>query len=155
MGLFKRLVNYVTGGSAHVDVDIENAQLSTPFKVQIAAEIGNMDIDMDNVYLNIRCTEGKLVGFVEEDKIVTDNERILQELNEWNIDTIYKKKVEVTGAGVLKAGENYSWEVEVDLSDAEKKTFKSAGYEIRWQLQAAIDVTGNDPDSGWVHFDVT
>lgn len=154
MGLFKRMINYVTGGSAQVDVEINDAQLSRPFKVGVTAEVQIEHLQMEKVYLLFRCTEGKLAGYIEGGKAETDNERILQELNEWDVKTLYKKEVEVTGPSELVSGETYSWEVDVDLSDADSPSVKSEGYEIRWQVQGAIDVPGNDPDSGWVTFEV-
>ena len=154
MGLFSKMVNYVTGGSAQVDVDIDDASLSTPFSARVTAEIHDDNLKIEKVYLRFRCTEGKLAGYIEEDKITTDNERILQEMNEWDIKTIFRTDVDVVGETELVSGESYQWTTQVDLSEAEFPSKKTDGYEIRWEVQAGIDVPGNDPDSGWVKIDV-
>jgi len=152
MGLFNKMVNYVTGGSAVVDVHIEGANLTSPFNVTVSAEIKKQDLNADHVYLLIRCQDVRLAGYVPEDQVSTDNERILQEMNEWTFDTLFKTEVEVSGSDVLHSGKTYTWDVELDLSEAEKVSFDSQGHKIIWEVQAAIDVPGNDPDSGWVEF---
>ena len=154
MGLFNKIVNYMTGGSAHVDVDINNANLKSPFPVQITAKITDDNLNMDSVYLIIRCQDARLDGYSEEET-VTDNERILKELNEWVFDTNFETRIEVSGPSELVAGEQYEWEVQVNLMEAEKVSFDSEGRKVIWEVQAGIDVPGNDPDSGWVEFIVS
>ncbi len=153
MGLLHKILHYVTGGSAEVDVDIENANLDKPFPVKITAEIKDNDLNIDSVYLLFRCQDARLDGYSESGP-ETDNERILRELNEWVFDTVYETRIDISGEGTLKGGEDYSWDTMVDLSECDEKSYDSPGRRVIWEVQAGIDIPGNDPDSGWVEFQV-
>jgi len=155
MGFFNKMINYMTGFSAEVGVEINGANLKDPFPVGVKAKILQDDLNMDKVYMHIRCLEEKLANYSSGgSEPETDNEKILSELNEWDKTTIFKKTVDVAPKGVLKSGETYDWSVLVDLTDASKPSQKSENHIIRWEVWAGIDVPGNDPDSGWVEFDV-
>ncbi|MDH5400480.1 MAG: hypothetical protein OEX02_20160 [Cyclobacteriaceae bacterium] len=155
MGLFNKILNYVTGGSARVDIDIPQASISIPFPATVKAAITEHDLQADKVYLLIRCQEHKKSFQPAKDGKLTDNEKILSELDEWDTETIYRKKVDVAPAQLLKKGNTYSWDVAIDLTDAKKPTMQDGEYKITWEFHAAIDVPGNDPDSGWVALTVT
>ncbi|MDH5599480.1 MAG: hypothetical protein OEY34_10170 [Cyclobacteriaceae bacterium] len=155
MGIFSKIANFVTGGSAEVAVEIDNATLKEPFRAKISASIHNDDLNMERVYLLIRCVEEKQEEFkAEENQSITDNERILRDMNEWDREVIYKKELNVADKMVLKSGSKYNWESTVDLAGAEFPSKKEDKHHILWQIQAGIDVPGNDPDSGWIEFDV-
>ena len=155
MGIFNKLINYMTGFSAEVGVEIDNANLKAPFPVGIKAKVLQDDLNMEKVYMHIRCREEKLADFhIKSKEPETDNEKILREMQEWDKNTIYKKVIEVAPKGVLKSGKSYDWTVSVDITDASKPSRKEENHVIRWEVWAGIDVPGNDPDSGWIEFEV-
>ncbi len=155
MGIFNKLLDFITGGSAEVTVDMNNATISSSFNVQVHAIIGDSDLDCRNVYLKIRCIEETLESYGPKNtEKMTDNEKILSEMKDWISDTIYNKQFNITNSCILKKGKAYDWESEIDITDASKASASSKDHRVIWQVQAGIDVHGNDPDSGWVDFQV-
>ena len=155
MGFLNKMINYMTGFSAEVGVEIDNANLKAPFTVGIKAKVLQDDLFMEKVYMHIRCQEEKLANYDFDGKEPeTDNEKILKEMEEWDKKIIFKKSLDVAPKGVLKSGETYEWSVTIDLTEASKPTQKTENHVIKWEVWAGIDVPGNDPDSGWIEFEV-
>ena len=153
MGIFNKLLDFLTGGSADVSVDLTNASISKPFTINVSANIGSDDLNCRNVYIIIRCIEETLESYgPKNSKTMTDNEKILSQMNDWVSDTLYYKQFNITDSCILKKGQKYSWEKEIELVEATKVSLDTKDHKILWQAQAGIDVHGNDPDSGWVDF---
>ena len=59
------------------------------------------------------------------------------------------------GAQDLKEGETYNWEGVMELPTNSNPTLRGSIIDHTWEIQAGLDMPGNDPDSGWQSFDVT
>ncbi|HSD89337.1 MAG TPA: hypothetical protein VLB44_17530, partial [Kofleriaceae bacterium] len=66
----------------------------------------------------------------------------------------YENRVMISGAQDLKEGETYSWEGQVELPPNANPTLRGSIIDHTWEIQAGLDMPGNDPDSGWQSFDV-
>lgn len=155
MGLFSKLINYMTGGSAEVKVEIQNANLSSPFPVSVSAKIHDHDLQCEKIYILIRCTEKKKEVFKPVDgENLTDNEKIVQEMDNWESEVLYENEIQVAPKCLLKNGVKYNWPLHIDLTNQSMPTVHGKNHKVIWEVQGAIDVAGNDPDSGWVEFDV-
>ncbi len=153
MSIFNKLVDFVTGGSAEVEIDLKEATLNKPFSVKVTAKGLHNNVDIDRVYLLIRCREGKIIEFKATDnQPLTDNEKILNEMKEWDVDTVAEMDHTVSGKEELKKGKNYEWSSIVDLSKYDKVSVSGEKHFVKWEVQAGLDVPGNDPDSGWQEF---
>ena len=49
---------------------------------------------------------------------------------------------------------NSWWEATFQIPESENPTFDGQMIGHTWELPAGLDVTGNDPDSGWFQFEV-
>lgn len=155
MGIFNKIVDYVTGGSAEVNVDISKASVQEPFTAKIAAKISKNTLHVDKVYLLIRCKEGKLNRIVPTDgQPLTDNEKILNEMEDWDEKILFEKEFKVSGSAELKKEKSYNWEVKIDITEHPVTSEKTEDHFVQWEAQAGLDVPGNDPDSGWKEFKV-
>lgn len=155
MGLFKKLVHYVTGAGTDVSINVENATLSQPFNLSITATPKQGNLQCRKVYVLIRCKEEKLQEFKPLDENnMTDNEKILSEMQEWDSEIIYSNEIQVSDECTLNQGESYSWTTEINLNNEGNASKNDNNHRITWQVQAGIDVSGNDPDSGWVEIQV-
>ena len=153
MGIFNRMIDFVTGGSAEVDVEIRNANLTEPFKVTVKADIGSEDIQCEKVYLLIRCQKIEKENYQAADESnMTDNEIILQESADWITETTYKSEIQVAPSMKLERGKSYEWDVQVDISAHDTPSETTPTRRIKWQVQGGIDVPGNDPDSAAFYF---
>ena len=155
MGVLDKIISYVTGNSAKIDLFIPQASLNSPFRASIKAFINDHDIEADYVYLNIQCMEAKKAYIPPKEGKLTDNEKMLSELNEWNTKILFKKKIEVARHLLLKKGLEYSWDTTIDLSGAEKASTHGETCKIIWKFQAAINMFGINPDSGWKTIEVS
>lgn len=143
MGLFSKLksvVNSVTGGGAVVSLGYEEGSISSPFIVNVLVEVKDADIDAANVYLKYRAFEELLNKNMDEEtgEVIED----------WEVGEVYDKTFEAAGGQVLKAGEKYNFEVELDLADSNLVSFQGEERRVKCTLYAGIDCSGNDPDSG-------
>lgn len=155
MSILNKLVNYVTGGSAEVHMNLDEATLKKPFNAKVKAKIFRDTIKVERVYILIRCLEGKLIEFeAKDDRPLTDNEKILNQMKEWNIKTIAEVEHIVSGRQKLAKDEIFEWETTIDLTKQTKLSVNEDKYFIKWEAQAGLDVPGNDPDSGWQEFKV-
>lgn len=156
MGIFSKILNYVTGGSAKVGIQLDGPRLSGPFRVQISAEVLNDDLNCERVYLLVRCIEKKLDAYKPENEAdMTDNEKILQQMAEWDENEIYHSEIEIAPASMIKKGEKCQWVKEINLEGKGKPSLKSPNHQVIWQFQAGLDIPGNDPDSGWMEFELS
>ncbi len=149
----KAVKNMVTGGGAKVYVEVVEPSLEEPFIVKVKAVVGDADVKIDKVYLKIRGLESTTVRNVEVarqngDMIDVDHRDVSGSEVTYNID------INVSGPEQLRANGEYEWEKEVQLPTNALSTYNGINAEHQWQMFAALDAFGNDPDSGWVSFEV-
>ena len=150
MGVLKNLINKITGGGAKVSIEIDEAVLCEPFTVKVKAEVGDADLKIDKVYLYVKSTERAHFDNVE----MRDHsgEIYTQDLEFDN--GAFRQDFVVSGPEVLKANQTYEWEIQIELPEEAAPTFVGRNIQHVWEFYAGLDATGNDPDSGWVIFDV-
>lgn len=144
----KSVKNAITGGAAKVTVEVQGKSRMEPFHVVVRAT-AEADLKVKRVYLIVRGVEQASVHNIDvaqgnstrRQTVTGETERV-------------RVEVDIAGAQDLKQGEGYTWEGQVQLPAGALATF--AGDTIRhvWTIQAGLDAVGNDPDSGWVEFEV-
>lgn len=150
MGFLKNLINKITGGGAKVSIEIDEAVLCEPFVVKVFAEVGDADLKIDKVYLYVKSTERARFDNVE----MRDHrgELYTQDMEFGN--EAFRQNFVVSGPEVLKANQTYEWEIQIELPEEAAPTFIGRNIQHVWEFYAGLDAAGNDPDSGWVIFDV-
>ena len=150
MGLFdkiKKMKNYLTGGGAKLTVQAIEPKLQEPFTVKVHAVIEEEDIDIQKVYVKLRGIE----------EVTIRDSAVLNKLSEGGVqrssvsDSTSTANVEIpaTGPLTLQAGQEYDWEVTVDLPSGSLPTYNGRNATHKWSVLAGLDKKGNDPDSGW------
>lgn len=157
MGLFdklKKAATFLTGGGAKVKLDIAEGVLGSPFTANIEVQISDdSDLTVKSVYLNVRCTETtKKEAELAEDAEVTSEEAPEPEED---VNYLYNETITVAEGDVFKAGQTYTFTPEISLPEDSEATLSEEGREITWTFQAGLDVSGNDPDSGWIEAEIT
>lgn len=145
MGFFDKLkqaANFVTGGGAKVQVlPLQGEYNRTDtIRVKITAEVKDAPLSASSIYLEIRSKESVALSKSINGK--TEN------INEDRVG--YTHKLTVSGTQELAAGQSYEWEAEFTLPQNALPTFHGSMAHHIWQVKGALDVKGNDPDSGWV-----
>jgi len=141
MGFFKDLKNKVTGGGATVRVNVPTAQRgrATPVQVQATAKANGK---VSAVYVLIRATETS--NFKTDDGNKVSGSKVS-----------YETRVSIAGASEIKEGETYNFEGVIELPTNSNPSLRGSIIDHIWEIQAGLDMPGNDPDSGWQSFDVT
>ena len=151
----KSVKNMVTGGGAEIIVATEQTEnsLDQPLIIHIKAMIKDADIKIDKVYLYIRATEEVVARDID---MVRDRdgdfERYVEDVS--NTVQTFKTEIVVDGPQTLDANETYEWTTEVDLPSNLNGTYRGENASHEWEMYAGLDAFGNDPDSGWVRFDI-
>ncbi len=153
MGLMDKLKaakNYVTGGAAELDVQVGDAIVGESFPIKIVATIKDADLEVDRVYLKVRACEmedrlevchhagGGVSAYETVDKFTT-----------------FRLEIDIDEGQVLNANETYEWEGEIEIPEDQPPTYFEPGAAHQWFILAGLDSAGNDPDSGWLEFDVS
>ena len=140
MGFFKDLKNKVTGGAATVRVNVPAARRGqqVPVKIQATAKANGK---VSAVYV--------LVRSVENANFKRDGEKISES------KVSFETRVNIAGAMEIKEGQTYDFDGLLELPVNTNPTLRGALIDHTWEVQAGLDMTGNDPDSGWQSIDVT
>lgn len=148
MGLFSKIKNaknFITGGGAEVQVSVPQASLHQPFAVNVAAQVKDGEMKINKVYLKVRAVEKVTVH-----KVQTENGK--RDVHE-TVETC-SLQVDVAGAQVLNAEAPGQWQATVAIPQGSLPSFQGRNATHTWQVCAFLDKSGNDPDSGWVDFQV-
>ena len=145
MGLFDKLkqaTNFITGGGATVHIMPEKAEFdrSAPIKAKVTTQIKDAPINASMVCLEIRSKESVSL----KKNINGKNESITEE----RIGFTHKVQTPLTIP--LEGSKSYEWEMEITLPPQVQPTFHGTMSHHTWEIMGALDVKGNDPDSGWV-----
>lgn len=141
MGFFNDLKNKVTGGGATVRVTVPSTRRGQAVPVQVQA-VAKANGKVSAVYLLLRATENAQFKDSNNDKVSGSK-------------ISYENRVQIAAAQELKEGETYTWDGMVELPTNSNPTLRGAIIDHTWEIQAGLDMPGNDPDSGWQSFDVS
>jgi hypothetical protein len=148
MGLFSNIKNAITGGAAAVTLTMPaGAKRGEAFAVTINATAKGSG-NVKSVYLLVRAIET-----AEVDHQVTVNGQSRTEKVHGS-KTTYETKMAIAPAFSLTEGQAYTWGGTVTLPATSNPTFKGQMVKHTWELEAGLEMTGNDPDSGWKPLDV-
>lgn len=149
MGFFSNLKNAVTGGAADVRVQLPaTAQRGQSIAIHIQAT-AKSSAKANAVYLLVRAAEGAQI----KDTDYANGKQSTETVHGHKLT--FETRIQVAGAVQLEQGKSYDWEAQFQIPAHLNPSF--AGQMIRhtWEVQAGLDMTGNDPDSGWVALQVS
>ena len=144
----KSVKNFVTGGGADVHATVPDFFVrgeNTPVTIQV--KIKDDPIDVSSVYVNVRASE-TIDMVVEDNDDYGDLDRVYE--NSETFSDRFSLRVEKT----LDAGQEYEWELEIMIPENASASYSGVYASNDWEIEAGIDVKGNDPDSGWIAVEV-
>jgi hypothetical protein len=153
MGFFDKLksaASALTGGAAEVTLTPDGLTFDGPFVIKVSATVGDNDIQARGVYLKI---EGSEEVSIPEDEVIYQRQNADPNLQRQRIRAhgrTFLIEYPVADGQVFQAGQTYEWAVSVTLPDGAPGLYEGrfARHEIK--AMAGIDMSGNDPDSGWM-----
>jgi hypothetical protein len=140
MGFFKNLKNKMTGGAAEVTVEVGIGTRGQAFPITVHA-LAKGAGRVNSVYL--------LITASEHCEFTDSNNNTISSSCE-----TYNTKVTIADGMDLQEGQSYDWQGMLELPEDTNPTFEGEMIQHVWQVQAGLDMPGNDPDSGWVTFEV-
>lgn len=146
MGFFSNLKNAVTGGAATVRVQAPSAQRGQAVPIQIEA-VAKANGQVNAVYVLVRATESATIH--ESDHVGPSKGETAQ-----GRKVAFETRINVAGAQQIESGQVYRWEGQLSLPATVNPTFRGQMIQHHWEIQAGLDMRGNDPDSGWQPIDV-
>ncbi len=153
MDKLKSMKNAITGGGATVQLEVGSPVRGTPFAVRVKAVVGDADLKIDKVYVNVEGIETTEMDVEVETK---DDKQVVKKNIEKQSKEVstYHQELVLAGAQTLSAKQEYTWEGTVQLPATSLLTYKGIHARHEWKLAAALSTLGNDPDSGWVTIDI-
>lgn len=147
MGFFSNLKNAVTGGAAEVRLHAEAGQRGQAVPVVVEAT-AKADAQVNAVYVMVRAVEYAEV----RDSDYADGHVRNEIVRGQRIS--YETKIQLAGATALRSGQTYRWEGQLEIPDNVNPSLEGQMIRHVWQIQAGLDMKGNDPDSGWQTYEV-
>lgn len=147
MGFFSNLKNAVTGGAATVTVQAAPARRGQASGVHIQV-VAKSNAQASGVYLLVRATEQAEL----RDTDYADGERRSETVRGSKVS--FETRIPIAGAQQLQEGQTYDFEGSIELPSNTNPTFRGSMIHHTWEIQAGLDMTGNDPDSGWQPLEV-
>ncbi len=148
MGLLSKIKNTLTGGWADVFIDCDEGKRGETLHYTVRCVVGKESIKISRVYIQFEARESIEIPNYR----VSDTSSGSSSSNYEHItasEELLEKELTVADAQELEAGQSYTWEGSVDIPDHLPGTFNGKYAAIEWRILAGLDMTGNDPDSGW------
>lgn len=144
MDKLKAVKNMVTGGGAKISLEVDRSL--TPggrVAVVVHCQVEGAPLHASKVYVAVRAVE--TVDLVHQDRNnSSDKDRVRA------TEVTFSQEFAIAGAAALPANSTHAWRGEVVLPGGVQPSYHGKHARHEWSVLAAIDVTGNDPDSGWI-----
>ncbi len=155
MGLFDKLKqakNFITGGAAKLSVSTEEewSDASKPIKITVHCDIKDADCKVRKVYIKVRAIEEVIARDVDLARDEGGNVRRYTEDVRNTVETYHSGEQIIAGEQTLNANEHYEWTAEIELPEESNGTYHGQNARHEWEVFAGLDMSGNDPDSGWI-----
>lgn len=155
--------NYM-GEAADVSIEIEpTSPNDTVLKGKIWAKTKSTDFDIQQVQLRLRCEEKISFYYDANDRRNSDQQRESDNEHDRHDDRNTKIKKEhihvnhtfkIADGQNLKMNSEYTWDFNIPLPADRIKSFKGYFCEIKWEICAVLEKSGNDPYSDYITINI-
>ena len=158
MGIFdklKELKNYIAGTGANLHVIVDNTAIHSEglVRVKVLCQIKELDVLVDKLYLKLRAQE--TVRYRDNNYSGTGNRSHHSGgAKKTAYATTFKDELMIDQNFRLDAGGEYEWDAEFAIPSNIPGTYNGINARHEWSVLAGLSKKGNDPDSGWVLFEV-
>ena len=157
MGIFdklKKLKNYISGSGAEIHLVVDPASVLNDgmVKIKILCQIKEHDILVDKLYVKLKAEER--VRYRDRGTTRGSNHRVRHGSTKTAYATSYSEELIIDTNFRLDANGEYEWDAEFMIPSNVPGTYRGINATHEWQILAGLSKKGNDPDSGWVIFDV-
>lgn len=160
MGFFSDLKKNLTGGWADLALTLQPVARGEQLNATLSFSVRDEPIDVTKITMKVRCQE-----------IVTVPERSMPGRTQHTpgqpghtahastgpttvTETLFSQEVVATHARSFAAGAQETFNLVVSIPTHLPPTLQGRNARFEWSAYASADMRGNDPDSGWVPFEV-
>ncbi|WP_235296765.1 hypothetical protein [Portibacter marinus] len=159
MGFFdklKKFKDYITGTGAELHLAIDNSAVHTEglVRLKILCQIKEHGILVDKLYVKLHAEE--MVRYRDRSHVHGSGHRVGKSggSTKTAYATSYKEELVIDQNFRLEAHGEYEWDAEFLIPPNVPGTYRGINANHEWKILAGLSKKGNDPDSGWVIFDV-
>lgn len=159
MGIFdklKQIKNYISGSGAQLHIVLDNSAIQTEgrVKVTVFCQVKEHDVLVDKLYLKLKAEEK--VRYKVNNSSTSNNNRNRHNANANKSAYVvtFKDDLIIDQNFRLDANGEYEWQAEFTIPSNIPGTYRGINAQHEWQVLAGLSKKGNDPDSGWVVFEV-
>jgi hypothetical protein len=148
MGFFDKLkgaVNFVTGGAAKVSIEWSpaSAQPGDPIQVRVTVTSTGPAIKSGGVFVDVAAHE---TLNIPKNGLHGDNEEI------HHAQQTFSQSYPIAPAFQLGPNESRQYQGQIALPPHVQPTYDGPFADHDWGIRGRVDMTGNDPDSGYQKF---
>ena len=152
MGIFSKLKN-LTGGWADVSVITEDATRGEPTEVMVQVSVKDESIEINRIYVTLRCVEEVRVPNHRVNVAGSNSGSTTVNVNATEV--LHEQEYTATGVTRLDAHILEAVPCRMDIPGHLPPSIEGRNARFRWLVKAGLDMSGNDPDSGWQELTVT
>jgi hypothetical protein len=142
----KGFANKITGGAATVSLTVMSSNIKEPIKIRVQAITKDTPLEIKKVYLYVKSVEE--VSVPRHELPAYGNATPVQALH-LDEEIFKQQEFTVAPAQTLAAGQSYEWFFDLNLPQGANVSYIGKYVRHQWFFLAALDASGNDPDSGW------
>lgn len=143
----KAVKNLVTGGGAKVSLEIaDSLARGRPVPVTVRCRVEGTALAVTRVYVAVRGIE--TVNPIAHERETRARDRIYES------ELTFSQEFVIHGEAALPTDSTHEWRGQIQLPDDVRPTLDGEQARYAWEVLAALDVTGNDPDTGWLDITV-
>lgn len=145
MGFLSKLKNKMTGSWADVKVELpREIGRGTEVTATVRVEVRDEPIEVDKIVLSLRCNEEI---HIPRHRVTANGESVTVDVR--HSENLFKEEVDVTGRLQLGAHDHRTFDVPLKVPADAPVSFEGISARYVWEVYAALEMSGNDPDSGW------
>jgi hypothetical protein len=154
MGFFSKLKANLTGSWADVTIVANDATRGETATVTVNVAVRDQEISVDSIVVTLRCNEEiSIPNYRASVKMQTNgqagNSTASGSINVNHTETIHEEEVTVDSNVNFAANEKRSFQAIFQLPAHLPATFEGRNAGYVWEAYAALEMKGNDPDTGW------
>lgn len=148
MGFFDKLkgaVNFVTGGAAKVTIEWSPAMAfpGEPIGVRVTAQSTGPAISSGGVFVDVSAHEQLNIP---QNALGNNNPHVS------HTKQTYSHTYQIAPGFQLAPNQSMQWEGQIVLPPQAQPTYDGPFADHDWGMRGRLEMTGNDPDSGFVKF---
>ncbi|MEL6253878.1 MAG: hypothetical protein AAFR87_17855 [Bacteroidota bacterium] len=159
MGIFdkiKKVKNFIGGGGATLQLIPGKTifRATEDVKLKVVCHVKDLDLNIQSVYLKVKALEEVVIQQVER----SHSRKVESETRKNDLRSshqTFSTQIQLAPGQILKANQMYEWEASFRIPPHLNGTYRGYNAKHEWSVYVGLELTGNDPDSGWMNIEIS